>query len=193
MRLHWSLKSISRLLIFAMLHLCWLTSYGWAEMVSTESAVQSYVQDDRQRLLDLLNRQDVVDELEKYGISKGEAIARVESLTEKEVEELFAKMGRMPIGGQTGGWGDWFGAFFIFILFFPFFIFSFIYDSLNGDISSPSPAVKESLDPSQGASCLEPCYSDFNECMSSSENSTEENQCEEEKTMCTQQCEGNFN
>ena len=44
-----------------MLHLCWITSYGYAEMVPTESAVQS--QDDRQRLLDLFDRQEVIEEL----------------------------------------------------------------------------------------------------------------------------------
>ena len=184
-----TMKIISRTLIFSMLHLCWLTSYVHAEMLPTESAVQSHVQDDKQRLLDLLNSQDVVDELEKYGISKVEAIARVESLTEKEAEELFAKMERMPIGGQTGGWGDSFGAIFLIILFFPFFIFWFIYESINGDSSSSSSVV----DPSQGASCLEPCFSDFSDCMNSSENATEENKCEEEKAMCAQQCEGSYN
>ena len=54
-------------------------------------------------------------------------------------------------------------------------------------------AMKKNLSPSQGASCLEPCYSDFNDCMESSDNFTEESQCEEEKTMCAQQCEGKFN
>jgi hypothetical protein len=56
-------KTISRILILAMMfHLCWLTSYGWAEMVPTESTTQSQVQDDRQRILDLLVRQEVVME-----------------------------------------------------------------------------------------------------------------------------------
>ena len=37
-------------------------------MVPTEPAVQ--VQDGHQRILDLLNRQEVMDEMEKYDISK---------------------------------------------------------------------------------------------------------------------------
>ena len=92
-------KTISRILIFTMLHLCWLTSYGYAEMIPTESAVQSQVQDDRQRILDLLERQEVVDELEKYGVSKVEAIARINSLTDEEVMLIAGKLDELPEGG----------------------------------------------------------------------------------------------
>jgi Family of unknown function (DUF6627) len=94
-------KTISRILIIAMLHLCWLTSYGWAEMISTESVNQ--VQNDRQRLLDLLDRQEVIDELEKYGISKVEAVARINSLSDEEVVALVTKIDRLPEGGEPYG------------------------------------------------------------------------------------------
>jgi len=74
-------KTISRILIIAMLHLCWTTSYGWADMVPTESILEQPSQDatDRQRILDLLDREEVVDELGKYGISNVEAVARINS------------------------------------------------------------------------------------------------------------------
>jgi Family of unknown function (DUF6627) len=96
-------KIISRILIVAMLHLCWLTSYGYAEMVSTESAVQ--VQDDRQRIFELLNNQEVVDELQKYGISKVEAIARINSLSDEEVTEIAGKLDELPPGSWLSGGG----------------------------------------------------------------------------------------
>ena len=92
-------KVISRILILAMLHLCWLTSYGYAEMVPTESANPSQYQDDRQRILDLLDRQEVANELEKYSISKVEASARINSLTDEEVTEIAANLGELPAGG----------------------------------------------------------------------------------------------
>jgi len=97
-------KTISRILILAMLHLCWLTSYGWAEMMNTESSLQSQTdtQTDRQRILDLLNRQEVADELEKYGISKVEAVARINSLTDEEVATLAAQIDQLPAGGNIG-------------------------------------------------------------------------------------------
>jgi hypothetical protein len=77
MRLYRILKPISRVLILAIFHLCWLTSYGYAEMVPTESAIEQPSQDetDRQRILDLLNHQEVMDELEQYGISKIDSLS----------------------------------------------------------------------------------------------------------------------
>ncbi|MEE8269582.1 MAG: PA2779 family protein, partial [Nitrospinaceae bacterium] len=96
------MKTICRILILAMLHLCWLTSYGYAEIVSTDSAVQSQVQYDRQRILDLLNRQEVVDELEAYGINKVEAVARINSLTDEEVTEIAGKLDELPAGANIG-------------------------------------------------------------------------------------------
>ena len=96
-------KTISHILIFAMLHLCWLTSYGYAEIVPTESATQPQVQDDRQRILDLFDREDVVDELEKYGISKVEAVARINSLTDEEVTKIAGKLDELLEGGYGVG------------------------------------------------------------------------------------------
>ena len=98
-------KVISQILIFAMLHLCWLTSYGYAEMVSTESSLQfqEQPQTDRQRILDLLDREEVVDELGKYGISNVEAVARINSLTDEEVIEIAGKLDELPEGGFSFG------------------------------------------------------------------------------------------
>jgi len=95
-------KTISQILILAMLHLCWLTSYGYAEMIPTESANQSQVETDRQRILDLLDRQEVIDELEKYGINKVEATARINSLTDEEVTEIAGRLDELPEGGFLG-------------------------------------------------------------------------------------------
>lgn len=85
-----------------MLNLCWLTSYGYAEMIPTESTTQVQVETDRQRILDLLNRQEVVDELEKYSISKVEAMARINSLTDEEVTVIAGKLDELQAGGTTG-------------------------------------------------------------------------------------------
>ena len=96
-------KTISQILILSMLHLCWLTSYGYAEMVPTESAIEqpSTSNTDRQRILDLLDRQEVIDELEKYGISKVESVARINSLSDEEVTEIAGKLDELPVGGAV--------------------------------------------------------------------------------------------
>jgi Family of unknown function (DUF6627) len=110
-------KTISQILILAMLHLCWLTSYGYAEMVPTESAVQSQVQDDRQRLLNLLDRQEVVEELQKYDISKVEAVARINSLTDEEVTKIAGKLDELEAGGYIvdAALGGFIMAYWVFI------------------------------------------------------------------------------
>ena len=84
-----------------MLHLCWLTSYGYAEMVPTESGIEqsSTSNTDRQHILDLLDRQEVADELEEYGITKIEATARINSLTDEEVMEIAGRLDELPEGG----------------------------------------------------------------------------------------------
>ncbi len=84
-----------------MIHLCWLTSYGWAEMVPTESATEQPSQDDtsRKRILDLMDRSEVLDEFEKYGISKVEATARVNSLTDEEVTKIAGRLDELPAAG----------------------------------------------------------------------------------------------
>ena len=104
MRSPGTVQTVSRILILAMLNLCWLTSTAWAGMVGTESAVQSQnasqIQTDRQRLLDLLQRQEVIDELRKYGISQVEVAARINSLTDAEVTRIAGKLDEFPEGGD---------------------------------------------------------------------------------------------
>jgi hypothetical protein len=97
-------KTISQILILAMLHLCWLTSYGYAEMIPTESAIEQppTSNTDRQRILDLLDRQEVIEELEKYDISKDEATVRINSLTDEEVTQISGKLDGLPTGGSHG-------------------------------------------------------------------------------------------
>ena len=97
------MKTISRILILAMLHLCWLTSYGYAEMIPTESTSQAQDETGRQRILDLLDRQEVADELEEYGITKIEATARINSLTDEEVTQIAGRLGELPEGGFSFG------------------------------------------------------------------------------------------
>ena len=96
-------QSLVGFLILAMFHLCWLTSYGWAEMVAADAVSQNEIQNPRQRLLDLLNREEVQQELEKHGLSQVEAIARVHSLTDDEVTAMVEKIDQLPAGGNPLG------------------------------------------------------------------------------------------
>ncbi len=81
-----------------MLHLCWLTSYGWAEMVTTSEALTNAVT--REMLIDALNREDVQKQLEHYGITKEDAVVRINSLTDEEIGALVKDIDSVPIGGN---------------------------------------------------------------------------------------------
>ena len=95
------MKAISRILIFSMLHLCWLTSYGWAEMINTPALQpDSQARISRQLLLDLLHRREVVRELTRQGITREEAAARINSLTDEELAALINQANRLPAGGN---------------------------------------------------------------------------------------------
>ncbi len=98
-------QPISVLLIAAFLNLCWVSSQGWAHMVTTENAVERGIENlsQRDKLHALINRKDVQPQLEQYGLSSEEALARLNSLTDAEVSQLAAEIDQLPEGQGTGG------------------------------------------------------------------------------------------
>jgi hypothetical protein len=192
-------KTISRILIFAMLHLCWLTSYGYAEMLPTESAVQyqtnTSTQTDRERILDLLNRQEVVGELEKYGINKVEAIARINSLTDEEVTQIAGKLDELPEGGNIGAAIGYALVLAVLLaLYIPGVIIKgigCIFIDCEDSIFQPW-WIKVKKD--EQYIIIDQCYSDCNTNYRSCINSDIEDnilatKCGEKKQMCFQKCE----
>lgn len=78
-----------------------------ADMISTETVINgSQVQQERQRLHDVLSRDDVKGELMARGVDPAQVQARVDSLTDQEVRTLAARMDRMPAGGDMFELGD---------------------------------------------------------------------------------------
>jgi Family of unknown function (DUF6627) len=191
-----SMKTISRILIFAMLHLCWLTSYGYAEMVPTESAAQFQIQDDRQRLLDLLGRQEVVDELGKYGISKVEATARINSLTDEEITKIAGKLDELQEGGQGEGLYDALLALpiilltFFYVAFFPIAagVCGFAEDTWRECIRDYEGFYTNILN--FDGPCENKCGSQRHQCVMPSKYNTEKQiLCNEEESKCRESCQ----
>ena len=98
-------KIISILLTTAMLNLCWMTSFCWAEIAAIDSAVAVSIQNsaDLEKIRALLNREDVQHQLEAYGISHEEALARVNSLNDAEIAALVKDIDSVPAGGYFEG------------------------------------------------------------------------------------------
>jgi len=75
-----------------------------ATMIGTEQAVgvQS-AQENRDKVAAALERPDVVAQLEKMGVDKAEARARVAALSDSEVATLAGRVDSMPAGGDIIG------------------------------------------------------------------------------------------
>ncbi len=75
-----------------------------AAIVGTEAVVSAQqAMQDRSRVQDLLNRQDVKEQLLRAGADPRQVAARVDALSDEEVHQLAAKMDSLPAGGDALG------------------------------------------------------------------------------------------
>jgi len=76
----------------------------FAAMISSEDTFyQIKAQDAREHLKALISRNDVTDLLIAQGIDPGEAIARIESLSDSEVNAIADRIDQLPAGGNAVG------------------------------------------------------------------------------------------
>ncbi len=97
-------KPISHLVVFGLLTLTLHLPAAHAGMIGTEAVVNAaQVQQDRERLQNVLNRDDVQAQLLARGVDPSQVQARVDSLTDQEVQALSGKIDRLPAGGDALG------------------------------------------------------------------------------------------
>ncbi len=99
-------KSIVCLLVAGLLNLSPPLHAARGAMVGTEAVVERATQAeaDRARLRGLLLRDEARARLETYGITREEAAARLDALSDDEVAEIAGKLDALPAGG-TGHYG----------------------------------------------------------------------------------------
>jgi len=96
-------RPMAFLLIFSFLFLDFSTQPAWAALVGTEAAVTAVrQQDNRDRVVDFLGRDEVRQALMDQGVDPREAMARVASLSDAELARLAGALDRMPAGGDFG-------------------------------------------------------------------------------------------
>lgn len=97
-------KPVSHLVVLGMLALSLHLPAANAAMVGTETVVNAaQAQQSRERVLGTLNRADVKDQLVARGVDPAQVQARLDSLTDEEVQTLAAKMDQLPAGGDALG------------------------------------------------------------------------------------------
>lgn len=97
-------KPVSHLVVFGLLALSLPMPAAHAGMISTETVVNAaQAQLGRERLHQILSRNDVKAQLITRGVDPAQVQARVDSLTDQEAQTLAAKMDQLPAGGDFVG------------------------------------------------------------------------------------------
>jgi Family of unknown function (DUF6627) len=95
-------KPVSHVVVFSLLSFSIYPPAAHAGMIGTEAVIgAAQAQQDRQRLHDILDRDDVKSRLVARGVDPAQVQARVDSLTDQEVRKLAARMDKMPAGGDV--------------------------------------------------------------------------------------------
>ena len=97
-------KPVSHLVAFGLLALSLHLPAAHAGMIGTEAVINAaQVQQDRERLRTVFNRDDVQAQLMARGADPAQVQARVDSLTDQEVLSLSGKIDQLPAGGDALG------------------------------------------------------------------------------------------
>lgn len=94
-------KPVSHLVVLSLLALNLYLPAAHAGMVGTEAVVNAtQTQQYRERLLTALNRDDVRAQLLARGVEPAQVQARIDSLTDEEMQTLATNMDQLPAGGD---------------------------------------------------------------------------------------------
>jgi hypothetical protein len=97
-------KPVGHLVVFGLLALSLHLPAAHAGMIGTEAVIDAaQVQQDRERLRTVFNRDDVQAQLMARGVDPAQVQARVDSLTDQEVQSLSGKIDQLPAGGDGLG------------------------------------------------------------------------------------------
>jgi len=94
-------KPVSHLVVLSLLALNLYLPAAHAGMVGTEAVVNAaQTQQNRERLHNALNRDDVRAQLLARGVEPAQVQARIDSLTDEEMQTLVTNMDQLPAGGD---------------------------------------------------------------------------------------------
>jgi hypothetical protein len=97
-------KTVACLVIAAFSFLSLVVAPAQAAMVGTAEILKARSDDlARQKVKLFMERQDVVQQLQSWGVNPGEAQARVDTMTDEEISLLAAKIDQLPAGGDALG------------------------------------------------------------------------------------------
>jgi len=96
-------KPTAILLAFYLLILSGPFQSAWAAMIDSESIINlDRARNARDYLNSLLLREDIQNALISLGIEPGEAMSRIEGLSDAEIHQIADKLDQLPAGGGPG-------------------------------------------------------------------------------------------
>ena len=97
-------KPVSHLVVLSLLALNLYLPAAHAGMIGTEAVVNAaQAQQNRERLHNAFSRDDVQAQLLARGVDPAQVQARMDSLTDEEVQTLASNMDQLPAGGSVVG------------------------------------------------------------------------------------------
>lgn len=95
-------KPVSHLVVLSLLALNFYSPAAHAGMIGTEAVVNAeQAQLNRARLHNAFNRDDVQAQLLARGVDPAQVQARVDNLTDEEMQTLAARMDQLPAGADS--------------------------------------------------------------------------------------------
>ncbi|OGI47392.1 MAG: hypothetical protein A2151_07930 [Candidatus Muproteobacteria bacterium RBG_16_65_34] len=95
-------KPVSHLVVLSLLALNLYLPAAHAGMIGTEAVVNAaQAQQNRERLHNAFNRDDVQAQLLARGVDPAQVQARVDNLTDEEMQTLATNMDQLPAGGDS--------------------------------------------------------------------------------------------
>ncbi len=97
-------KAVACLVIVAFSFLSLVVAPAQAAMVGTADILKAQSNDlARQKVKLFMERQEVVQQFDAWGVNPDEAQARVDTMTDEEIAMLSSKIDRLPAGGDALG------------------------------------------------------------------------------------------
>ncbi len=145
-------KSVVYLLVAALLNLSLPSHAARAAMVGTEAVVETatQIEAERARLRALLLRDEARAQLETYGITRDEAVARLDALSDEEVAQIAGKLDALPAGGTGAHAAEALGTLVLLaavaVVVLVVLIFEAIIEAIGGESSESADETPESAE-----------------------------------------------
>ena len=95
-------RTMAKILVLSMLSMTCVAPLAQAALVSTPTLLnQQQVLDNRAKLNQLLQREDLAAQLHEAGVNPADIQARVDALSEQEVASLVERFEQLPAGGDV--------------------------------------------------------------------------------------------